>query len=77
MNTRLPGDLNLFLSSNTYISSAITEPTDNTLPYQKQEVNIGGIKYRFINALYCYSRNITKIRGLLIEESMGDYYGII
>ena len=63
----MPGDLNRLLSSNTSNSSTITTSKDNTLTAYN-EININGTEYRQINTLYCYSRNITKTRGALIDR---------
>ena len=70
---QLPGDLNRLLSSNTSGSSTITTSKDNNSTAYN-ETNINGTKYRQINTLYCYSRDITKTRGALIDrEANGGF----
>ena len=43
-------------------------PKDKASPKQNDEVDINGIKYSIINALYCYSRNMTETRGALVDR---------
>ena len=46
----------------------MTIPKDKTSEKLNDELNINGIKYRRINALYYFSRNITKTRGALVDR---------
>ena len=70
-HNQLPGDLNRPLLSNTSISSTITISKDNTSTTH-DEININGTKYRRINRLYCYSRNIANTRGALIDRGSNE-----
>ena len=67
-NIRLPSDLNIIFLSSTSASSTMTTSTYNTSSHQKDEYNSNGIKYRRITTLYCYSRNMNKIRGALVNR---------
>ena len=40
-------------------------PKDKTSTKQNNEIDVNVIKYRRVNALYYYSKNITKPRGAL------------
>ena len=46
----------------------MTTPKDKTSEKLNDEVDINGIKYRRINELYCYSINIIKPRGALVDR---------
>ena len=46
----------------------MTKPKDKTTEKLNDEVNINCIKYKRINALYCFSKNITKIWGALVDR---------
>ena len=67
-NNRLPGDLSRLLSSNKNNNPTIIIHKHKTSEKLNDEVDIHGIKYNRINALYCFSRNITKTRGALVDR---------
>ena len=67
-NNQLHGDLYILLSSNKLSSSTISTSKDNTSPKYNDAIDINGIKYRRVNTLYCYSRNIAKTRGGLVDR---------
>ena len=81
-SNQLPGDLNILLSSNTSKSSTTTLSKNNTSTKQHDEIYFNCIKYRCINTLYYDSRNITNIRGALVDrgangELVGDDVRVI
>ena len=67
-NNRLPGDLNRILSSSISNSSITTTCRNNNLTNKYDKIDINSTKYKRINTLYCYSRNITKTRGELVDR---------
>ena len=57
----------------------MTTPKDKTSEKLNDEVTINGIKYRHIHALYCFSRNITKTWGVLVDRGANgglEGYGV-
>ena len=55
------------IDSNTSNMSTITTFKDNA-SITHDEININGTKYRLVDTLNCYSRNITKTRVALIDR---------
>ena len=51
-NNRLHGDLNRLISSNKPSSSTMLTPKDKNSLKQNDEIDVNGIKYRHVNAVY-------------------------